>query len=185
MESTEARTIERVLGGDSDAFRLLVEQHSRPLFHLAWRLTRNEHDADDIVQETFLRAYRHLATFDSRSRFGTWLHRIAANVAFDLLQRRKASPADELTDDVIETLPGNAPSSDQIVIGLGVKRAMDAGMKELTANEQTAFALRHYVGMSIEEIGSVLGTESNATKNTIFRAVRKLRVALEPLVRTS
>jgi RNA polymerase sigma-70 factor (ECF subfamily) len=90
MESTEARTIERVLGGDSDAFRLLVEQHSRPLFHLAWRLTRNEHDADDIVQETFLRAYRHLATFDSRSRFGTWLHRIAANVAFDLLQRRKA-----------------------------------------------------------------------------------------------
>jgi RNA polymerase sigma-70 factor (ECF subfamily) len=185
MESTEARTIERVLKGDSEAFRLLVEEHSRPLFRLAWRLTRNEQDADDIVQETFLRAYRHLPTFDSRSRFGTWLHRIAANAAFDLLQRRKSTPTDELSDDVIETFPGNAPTSEQIVTALGVKRAMDAGMKELTANEQTAFALRHYEGMSIDEIGEVLGTESNATKNTIFRAVRKLRVILEPLVRTS
>lgn len=184
MQETDAAVIERVRRGDTDAFRLLVERHSRPIFRLAYRLTRNETDADDVVQETFLRAYRNLGNFDGRSSFSTWAHQIATNHALDLLRRqRRAGPAEELDEERPEQ-PG-VRSDDRMAMRLGVAQALERGMKALSGNERTAFVLRHYEGMSIEEIGRVLGTETNATKHTIFRAVRKLRSILEPLVATS
>ena len=79
MEETDAAAIARAQTGDSDAFRTLVERHSRNVFRLAFRMTGNENDAEDIVQETFLKAYRQLHRYESRSSFGTWLFRIAAN----------------------------------------------------------------------------------------------------------
>lgn len=181
MESTEAAAIERVRNGDSDAFRVLVDRHSRSVFRLAFRLTRNQHDADDVVQETFLRAYKHLHSFDSRAAFGTWLHRIAANSAIDLLKRRERNATEELDIDTV-SLPSK---QDDVVARVGLRDALDRGFKLLSGNERTAFVLRHHEGFSIAEIGQVLGTETNATKNTIFRAVAKLRNVLEPLVRTT
>ena len=86
MEMTDAVTISRARNGDPDAFRQLVERHSQPIFRLAYRMTGNEHDADDVVQETFLRAYRQLGRFEERANFGTWLHRIGVNCALDLLR---------------------------------------------------------------------------------------------------
>ena len=182
MEANDAIAVEQVRRGDVDAFRLLVERHSRAVFRLAYRLTRNEHDADDVVQETFLRAYKHLPTFDARSSFGTWLHRIATNSAFDLLRKRQHERSESLEADRDPVAP---PIHDSILTRVGVTGALQRGMKELSENERIAFVLRHYEGMSIEEIGQFLGTEANATKNTIFRAVKKLRVLLEPLVRTT
>src|ERR1044072_7396330 len=76
--------------GDEDAFRELVEQHSRSVFRLAFRMTGNEHDAEDVVQESFLRAYKQLGRFESRANFGTWLYRITANCAVDLMRSRQA-----------------------------------------------------------------------------------------------
>src|SRR5436190_22699029 len=89
MEWSEAAAAEQARKGDQQAFRVLVERHSRALFRLAFRMTGNEQDAEDLVQETFLRAYKQLANFDSRSAFGTWLYRIATNCSLDLLRRRK------------------------------------------------------------------------------------------------
>src|SRR3954466_5724948 len=89
MEWTDAAAAEQARKGDQQAFRVLVERHSRALFRLAFRMTGNEQDAEDLVQETFLRAYKQLANFDSRSAFGTWLYRIATNCSLDLLRRRK------------------------------------------------------------------------------------------------
>src|SRR4249920_4174478 len=85
-----ATVLARARKGDSDAFRELVEQHSRSAFRLAYRMTRNEQDAEDVVQESFLRAYRHLGRFEARSNFGTWLYRIVANCAVDLLRARRS-----------------------------------------------------------------------------------------------
>src|SRR5881394_1590003 len=85
---TDVAAVGRARDGDSDAFRLLVEQHSRLVFRVAYRMTGNEHDADDVVQETFLRAYKQLGRFEERANFGTWLHRIAVNCALDLLRSR-------------------------------------------------------------------------------------------------
>src|SRR5215470_9974897 len=88
MELTDAAFVTRARSGDSDAFRALVERHSRPLFRLAFRMTGNEQDAEDIVQESMLRAYRQIGKFDRRSSFGTWLHRIAVNCSLDLVRSR-------------------------------------------------------------------------------------------------
>src|ERR1043165_3145992 len=88
MEVTDLAALGRAREGDPDAFRLLVDKHSRVIFRVAYRMTGNEHDADDVVQETFLRAYKQLDSFEERANFSTWLHRIAVNCSLDLLRAR-------------------------------------------------------------------------------------------------
>ena len=86
MEDSDLAAVARVRAGDEDGFRLLVERHGRSVFRLAYRMTGNEHDAEDVVQETFLRAYKQINRYESRASFGTWLYRIAANYALDLMR---------------------------------------------------------------------------------------------------
>ena len=88
MPQTEIATVALARDGDSDAFRTLVERHSRAVFRLAHRMTGNASDAEDVVQETFLKAYKQLGRFESRANFGTWLHRIAVNCSIDLIRSR-------------------------------------------------------------------------------------------------
>src|ERR1700745_1350170 len=91
MDATEgARVLARARQGDSEAFRELVERHSRSVFRLAFRMTGNEQDAEDVVQESFLRAYKQLGRFESRANFGTWLYRIVANCSVDLMRAKQA-----------------------------------------------------------------------------------------------
>src|SRR6187397_1267649 len=91
MDATEAAAVlDRARQGDSEAFRALVEQHSRSAFRLAYRMTGNEQDAEDVVQESFLRAYKQLGRFEARANFGTWLYRIVANCSVDLLRAKQA-----------------------------------------------------------------------------------------------
>ncbi|HEX8170455.1 MAG TPA: RNA polymerase sigma factor [Thermoanaerobaculia bacterium] len=180
MESTDIELVERVRSGDDDAFRQLVERHTRPIYRLAFRITGNAADADDVVQETFLRAYRRASTYDARASFATWLHRIAVNCSLDLIDSRKRRDARvEATDD-LSSLASTDASPDRIAQGNEMQRAVAAALTSLSGNERTAFVLRHYEGMPLEEIGQVLGTRMNATKNTVFRAVRKLREQLQP-----
>src|SRR5947207_4412508 len=90
MDASEAAAVlARARQGDQRAFGALVERHSRSVFRLAFRMTGNEQDAEDLVQETFLKAYKQLHRFDGRSAFGTWLYRIAANCSLDLIRARK------------------------------------------------------------------------------------------------
>lgn len=176
------------MAGTADDFRTLVEQHSRGVFRLAYRMTGNEHDAEDVVQETFLRAYRSFGQFEARAQFGTWLHRIAVNCSLDLLRSRqrqneqRQTAATEEDDDPVMNLPSNEPGPDRLVLNDEVRRRLAATLKRLSPTERAAFVLRHYEGKSIEEIGAELKLGANATKNSIFRAVQKLRAALEPLV---
>src|SRR6476646_155912 len=89
MDATEsAAVLARARQGDSEAFRALVERHSRRVFQLAFRITGNEQDAEDVVQESFLRAYRQLGRFEARANFGTWLYRIVANCAVDMMRTK-------------------------------------------------------------------------------------------------
>ena len=187
MEDSDAALVTRAREGDQDAFRVLVERHSTRLFQLTFRMTGNEQDAEDTVQETFLRAYKQLGRFESRAGFGTWLHRIAANCSLDLLRKRKRQ--DERVDSVDADLPepvsalsSGTPTPDQYVFHSEVQQTVEVVMKQLTPMERTAFVLRHFEGKSIEEIGGVLGTGPSATKQGIFRAVQKMRRALEPVV---
>src|SRR3984957_943495 len=107
MEVEAGGAVERAQSGDSDAFRALVEQHSRSVFRLAFRMTGNEQDAEDVVQESFLRAYRQLGRFESRANFSTWLYRIVANCSIDLLKAKRARQAQAPMEslDGIEVAP--------------------------------------------------------------------------------
>jgi RNA polymerase sigma-70 factor (ECF subfamily) len=187
MEAVDAADVDRARAGDEDAFRALVERHSRGVFRLAFRMTGNEHDAEDVVQEAFLKAYRRLDQFESRAQFGSWLYRIAANCALDLLRvraRREEAPLDAPDP---QTAPawepaGDAPGPERLVFGAEVRHRVARTMSRLTPLERSAFVLRHHEGMSIAEIGGALGLDNNATKHSIFRAVRKMREALGPLL---
>jgi RNA polymerase sigma-70 factor (ECF subfamily) len=187
MEADDGAAVERARSGDGDAFRLLVERHSRNVFRLAFRMTGNEHDAEDVVQETFLRAYRQLDKYETRASFGTWLFRIASNYSLDLLRSRKRREDKrergmaEQTG-ILEGMPSLNPGPDRVAFSGQVQGHVQAALGELSDQERMAFVLRHFEGMSIVEIGNVLGTNTNATKHSIFRAVQKLRRSLEPLV---
>ena len=180
MELSDSELVERVRGGDDDAFRLIVERHSRALFRAAYRITGNSADADDVVQETFMRAYRQLANFESRAALTTWLHRIAVNCSLDLIDSRKRR--DNRTQEVedLADIASPAATPDRILLGSEMQKAVAVALDGMSGNERTAFVLRHFEGMPLEEIGEVLGTKMNATKNTVFRAVQKVRQHLQP-----
>lgn len=95
-EDSDAAQVAETLGGNQEAFRPLVERYSQRLFRLAYRITGNENDAEELVQEAFLRAYRNLSRFESRSNFGTWLYRICFNCSLD--QTRKRRPESNLQE---------------------------------------------------------------------------------------
>jgi RNA polymerase sigma-70 factor (ECF subfamily) len=183
MGGDDAAFIERARAGDEEGFRVLVERHSRALFRLAFRMTRNEHDAEDVVQETFVKAFRRLDQFESRANFGTWLHRVAANCAYDLLRSRGRRSEDSLELEAGEatSLPAVDASPERLALASEVGSRIGSAMARLSPIERAAFVLRHHQGMSIREIGAALGLEESATKHSIFRAVRKMRVALAPL----
>ena len=186
MEDTDGAAIARAKAGDRDGFRLLVERHSRSVFRLAYRLTGNEQDAEDVVQETFLRAYKQLQNFESRASFGTWLYRIAANYSLDLIRARKRhyeqrAAADEDTDAML-AVPSPDPGPDRVAYSGQIGERVSAALAELSEQERSAFVLRHFEGFSIEEIGATLGLGASAAKHSIFRAVQKLRQALQPIV---
>jgi len=194
MEDSDSVTVARVKAGDGDAYRALVDRHSRSVFRLAYRMTGNEQDAEDVVQETFLRAYRQLHRYEARASFGTWLYRIASNYSLDLVRSRKRHPQTALDEspapgeeatNAVHTVPSGAPGPDRLLFGDEVQRTVAMTLDQLSQQERTAFVLRHFEGQSIEEIGSSLGLSGNATKHSIFRAVQKLRRALEPLVNSA
>ncbi len=179
--------VERAKRGDRDAFRRLVETHSPQVFRVAFRIVGDEATAEDVVQEAFLRAYRQLASFDGRSQFSTWLFRIATNAAIDAHRRLKRRPEDPFAEDADDTetpplvseLPDPGRRAESAEIAAAATQALDG----LTAMERAAFSLRHFEGYSIAEISSTLGIRQEASKQAIFRAVKKMRHVLEPFLR--
>jgi RNA polymerase sigma-70 factor (ECF subfamily) len=185
MEAGEgAAALTRARQGDSEAFRALVERHSQQAFRLAFRMTSNEQDAEDVVQESFLRAYRQLGQFQARSNFGTWLYRIVANCSVDLIRARRARSNGGRTAglDIAIGLPASSASGpERLARSAEIAHAVERALDDLTPLERAAFILRHYEGRSINEIGKALGLRPSAVKHSVFRAVRKLRRVLEPL----
>lgn len=190
----EAFWVARARQGDPEAFRRLVELHGRTLFRLAYRMTGREDLADDVVQEAFLEAYRSLPRFEGRSRFSTWLHRIAANRALDLLRRQKGrevrlgenrEAVGGLGEEGLAEAPSDDPGPERLALSGEIGERVERALDSLTPIERTAFVLRHFENRSIAEIGRALGSRTSATKQAVFRAVRKLRQQLEPLIEPS
>ena len=189
MESLDAAAVALVRAGDRDAFRPIVERYSDMLFRLAYRITSNEADAEEVVQETFLRAYRKLDSFDGRSSVSTWLFRIATNCSLDLLDRRKTQPqllaADPEEDESApeERVASERPDPERMAYNSEMQATIQAGLQSLTSVERTAFVLRHVEGRSVEEIAAALNVRAGAARHSVFRAVEKMRKFLAPAMR--
>ena len=186
MEWTDLEAASLARKGNQHAFRVLVERHSRSAFRLAYRMTGNEEDAEDVVQETFLRVFRQLAQFDGRAAFSTWLYRICANCALDSIRARKSRNEQQeggSNDDALHWLNRVAapdPSPERVAKSRQIAGMLEPALGRLSEIERTAFVLRHYEGCDIQEIATTLGVGTNAAKHSVFRAVQKLRRALQP-----
>lgn len=145
-------------------------------------MTGSAPDAEDLVQETFLRTFRQLARFDERCEFRTWVHRIGTNCTLDFLRSRKNRR--ELEPLEFLEFASGAPSPERLARSGEIGSRVGAALEELSDMERAAFVLRHYEGVGIEEICQALGVQPNAAKHAVFRAVQKLRRALEPVAGT-
>jgi RNA polymerase sigma-70 factor, ECF subfamily len=187
MDVAELERIRRARGGEPEAFRLIVEAYSQPLWRAAFRILGDPGVAEDAVQETFLRAWRALDRFDEKAEFSTWLYRIAINAAIDKRRERKRREpfSAALPEDVDGRVTARSTAADPQRSALWrdlVEHAREA-IAGLPETERTAILLRHFEGCSITEIATALGAKESAAKQAVFRAVQKLRTVLGPLMK--
>jgi RNA polymerase sigma-70 factor, ECF subfamily len=185
-EPTDEELAARAAAGDESAFETIVTRYEARVFRLAWRLTANESDAADVLQEAFLQVYRKLATFRGDSRFGTWLYRIATNAALMLRRARSRRPS--------EPLDGFLPSFDEtglhaatpaeLQAAAGVEQQLDrrrlaeralAAIDRLPDNYREAFVLRDLEEMTTAQVAEILGLEPAAVRQRVHRARMMLR----------
>lgn len=174
-----AELVEAAKNGDHRAFEDLVRATYSETYTLAYRLTGNEDDARDLVQDVYLRAYRALRRFRGDSRFTTWLYRITANCAMDLIAKRSKSHHEELPDDA--PLPdGRADHDPELAAAVGEERVRLAGaLAELPWRLRQVVVLRDIYDLPHGAIASELGITEAAAKVRLHRARRKLRESLE------
>lgn len=177
--------------GQRAAFDALVRRYDQSVLRLALHMLGNEQDAQDVHQEAFIKAYRHLGNFRFECSFYTWLYRIVTNLCLDQLRRRKSRREDpatvldasgdemdlmaNVTDD--RAMANPARELDRKVMGEKINEALS----KLTPRERTVFELKHYQGLKLRTIGEMFCTTEETAKNTLFRATRKLRANLAEL----
>ena len=189
MTEAENEVIGRVLAGDRDAFGQLVASHYQFAFRIAFRITGDASDAEEVAQEAFLRAYIRLSTFRQDASFSTWVNRITMNTAINLVERRnrelthlpQATAGAERTDP-LQTLADRGAGPERLLLDGEAASLREAAMATLTPMERTAFTLRHMEDVPLAEIAEALRVPTNSVKQAVFRAVGKLRRSLQPAV---
>jgi RNA polymerase sigma-70 factor (ECF subfamily) len=161
------------------------------VLRLALHMLSNEQDAQDVHQEAFLKAYRHIGNFRFECSFYTWLYRIVTNLCLDHLRRRKSRREDpatvldargdemDLLSNISDTRAMANPARELDRKHMG--KCIHAALDKLTPRERTVFELKHYEGLKLRTIGEMLSTTEETAKNTLFRATRKLRAELAEL----
>jgi RNA polymerase sigma-70 factor (ECF subfamily) len=174
--------------GDRAAFEELVRHYDQAVLRLAMHLTGSEHEAQDIYQEAFLKAYKNIGRFRFECSFYTWIYRIVTNLCLDNIRKKQVRKEDapvatdsqgeqyDVLAQVADRRAGANPERDLMRRELGGKiaRALD----RLTPRERMVFELKHYQGLKLRTVGEMLNTTEETAKNTLFRATQKLRGAL-------
>ncbi len=180
---TDQELIARTLGGDGNAFGILVDRFQRKIYRVAFAIVRDETEADTITQDTFIQAYTHLARFQGRSELETWLTRIAINRSRDWLRRRKFvslfSHDDESEGNtyIIEPVD-DRPDAERQFLSHQLRAAIQRAERTLSSQQKIVFRLRHYENHSLEEIAELLGLRSGTVRAHLFRAIHKVRKEL-------
>jgi len=183
VTDNEADLIRRAQADDANAFCSLAERYARRIYLLAFHYCRNAQDAEDLSQEVWLKAYQALAGFRAESSFYTWLRRITIN-AFLNRQRTSAfrhqgqTTIVELIDSDYETPYESRSASAETVYTKVLFETVMSALSELTPSQRLMFLLRHYEGMSYDEIGAAMNCSTGTVKKGVSRAIAKLRVKL-------
>lgn len=167
--------------GDMQSFRQLVELNSGRVFSAAYRILNNKEQAEDCVQETFIRMFTKLDTFDFQSKFSTWLYSVAINTALDY-RRKNAKHQHQSEYDFDQMQASNLHTPEAAAVATSLGEITQRAINQLNDDIKAAFVLRHFEGCSIEEITQILGVSASSAKSKIFRAVSKLRQILGPQV---
>jgi RNA polymerase sigma-70 factor, ECF subfamily len=177
--------------GNRSAFEELVRHYDHAVLRLAMHLTGSEHEAQDVYQEAFLKAYKNIGRFRFECSFYTWIYRIVTNLCLDHIRKRNVRKEDapvitdsegqeySLIDQVKDARAHANPEHDLMRRELGVKIKVALG--KLTPRERMVFELKHYQGLKLRTIGEMLNTTEETAKNTLFRATQKLRASLAPM----
>ena len=181
IPAEEAKLVEAAKAGERDAFDQLVKATYAEVYTLAFRLTGNEEDARDVVQDAYFRAFRSIKRFRGDSRFSTWMYRITANCASTHLSRRSKGRHEELADDdaVLDERPESDPEG--MAEAGALRDRVTAALADLPAILRAVVILRDVYDLPHDAIASELGITESAAKVRLHRARRKLRERLFPM----
>ncbi len=175
-----SRLLERARSGDRQAFKALVITHQQKVYLLAYSLLRNREDATDIVQETFIRLFQKLDTYDPDRNFQGWLLQIAKNLCVDYYRKNYGRRREHETDKRLEDIDPPAPPGDSSPGGYDLRQAFNRALARLGERQRLVFAMKHLNGLDYHEIAEILEISTGTVKSLHFKAVRNLRVFLGP-----
>jgi RNA polymerase sigma-70 factor (ECF subfamily) len=182
--ASDRELVDRARSGDAEAFGLLVRRHQKRIFRLAVHLTKSASEAEDVTQDTFVRAYQALPRFDGRSEPFTWLYRIAVNLSLNHLRQRKSRKLEQHEDDprvaamLSETRPGMSADPAAATDRKRLAEALCAGLDGLSETLRTTIVLVAIDGLSHEQASEVLGCPAGTVAWRVHEARRKLRLVL-------
>ncbi len=186
----ERSLIRRAQRGDRAAFDTLVRRYDQEVLRMALRIVQSHEEAQDLYQEAFLRVYRSIGRFRLESKFSTWLYRVVMNVCLDHLRRQKSRGETQMPEnedgqpDYLQSIPEDRaalhPGRSYEAREIGDR--LELAMTRLSPRERVVFELKHCQGMKLRDIGALCGTSEEAAKNSLFRALQKLRTDLRDLV---
>ena len=182
----DVQLVEEALGGNQLSFQLLVERYQERLFSLARHYTKSAVEVEDIVQDTFLKAYRRLATFQRQSSFSTWLYRIAVNTALDFLKRAGRSPVQAVEDPELSAAPTRGQAGSGVALAAPdaslrreeIARITARVLDELPEIFRTVLVLREFEDQSYQQMADVLGISIGTVESRLFRARARFKEAL-------
>lgn len=176
----EREWLQQALRGDTEAFGQLVQAYERPVYNLAYRMLGNAAEAEDAAQETFLRAYTKLATYQPERKFVNWLLSIASHYCIDRLRKNQRAPQVSLEDPLPpQWLTSDAPRPDQEVSKKQSRDLVRKMLDRLPEVYRAAVVLRYWYGLSYSEIAETMGTTESAIKSRLHRARRMLAQDLQ------
>ena len=183
-EVSEKKIIEKVLGGDANAFEELVLRYEKTVYNLALRMVGDRDDAFDMTQEAFIKAYGSLSSFRGDSKFSVWIYRITTNVCLDFLRSKSRKQQVSLTvsddddEDAQLDIPDPSSAPEQQLMQKMSMQSVEEGLKTLPDKQRQILVMRELGGMSYAEIGKALSIEEGTVKSRIFRARKRLCIFL-------
>jgi len=185
MAQNEQVLVDRFCEGDTSAFHELVGQYKKKIYYLAYDITGDHHEAEDISQEVFMKMFRSLKTFRRDAKMSSWLYQITVNTSIDSLRKKSSKPKRSIEEfdqiNIQEQVAGSIAQSldpQKSAEASQIQHQISHALQNISPKERTVFVMRHYNELKLNEIAEILNVTIGTVKSLLFRAIRKLRKEL-------